>query len=275
MKHCLASLVHHWYELDQRLVASHPLRQTWIFNCERAKFNALANLLGPEFEEQVDGTFTVTNGIPPVVQNMVQNEKEHQATRDELESLKSDLGNVASSIAELRELIGTTQQTLQQITTQGITTVGPEQMQLMVTQAMVNNTHGNERLTNMEADIATILQRHGPLPPEDDIVNFVNGENDDFEDNPASLQLNVDEPSGVDAMATLVHHDRKSYSWAHHSIKKKKKDKQVRFRKLPLDYKLHLKLSLSKMFQKFVAQSGPADRPIPPLWKIQRAEFEF
>jgi hypothetical protein len=46
----------------------------------------------------------------------------------------------------LKELIDTTQTTLQQITTQGLTTVGPEQMQLMLTKAMQNNTHGNEEM---------------------------------------------------------------------------------------------------------------------------------
>jgi hypothetical protein len=53
-------------------------------------------MLGPEFEEQVDGRFTVTNGIPPVVRNMVQHEQEHKATRVELAKLKSDLGHLAS-----------------------------------------------------------------------------------------------------------------------------------------------------------------------------------
>ena len=56
-------------------------------------------MLGPEFEEQVDGRFTVTNGIPPVVRNMVQNEQEHKATRVELAKLKSDLGHLASPLA--------------------------------------------------------------------------------------------------------------------------------------------------------------------------------
>ena len=76
-------------------------------------------MLGPEFEEQVDGRFTVTNGIPPVVRNMVQNEQEHKATRVELAKLKSDLGHLASSvllpssivpcsIGQLKELIDTT-----------------------------------------------------------------------------------------------------------------------------------------------------------------------
>ena len=62
---------------------------------------SLFAMLGPEFEEQVDGRFTVTNGIPPVVRNMVQNEQEHKATRVELAKLKSDLGHLASSIVPL------------------------------------------------------------------------------------------------------------------------------------------------------------------------------
>ena len=42
--------------------------------------------------------------------------------------------------------------------------------------------------------------------------------------------------------------------------------------KITLDYKLHLKLSLSKVFQRFVAQSN---RPIPRLAAIHRASAEF
>jgi hypothetical protein len=81
--------------------------------------------------------------------------------------------------------------------------------------------------------------------------------------------LDVEEPSGADTMATIVRHDPTSYSWAHHDKKKRKKDKEIRFRKLPLDY---LKLSLSKVFQRFVAQSN---RPIPRLAAIHRASAEF
>ena len=274
LKHCLASLVHHYSTLHETLDDHHPLRETWIFTCEDNKFNALFAMLGPEFEEPVDGRFTLTTGIPPVVQNMVQNEQEHKATRVELEKLKSDLGHVASSIGQLRELIETTQTTLQQITTQGITTVGPEQMQLMLTKAMQGNTHGNERLTNMEKDIATILQRYGvaPLPPDHDEDE---ADNDNDDDNSAPLALDLDEPSGADTMAKLVRHDPKSYSWAHHDKKKRKKDKTIRFRKLPLDYKLPLKLSLTKVFQRFVTQSGTSDRPIPRLATIHFASAEF
>jgi hypothetical protein len=168
----------------------------------------------------------------------------------------------------LKELIDTTQTTLQQITTQGLATVGPEQMQLMLTKAMQNNTHGNESLTNMENDIVTILQRHGvsPLSPDHDYND------DDDDNNSGPWALDVEEPSGADTMATIVRHDPTSYSWAHHDKKKRKKDKEIRFRKLPLDYKLHLKLSLSKVFQRFVAQSN---RPIPRPAAIHRASAEF
>jgi len=126
----------------------------------------------------------------------------------------------------------TQQTTLQQITTQGLTTVGPEQMQLMLTKAMQNNTHGNESLTNMENDIVTILQRHGvsPLSPDHDYND------DDDDNNSGPWALDVEEPSGADTMATIVRHDPTSYSWAHHDKKKRKKDKEIRFRKLPLDY---------------------------------------
>ena len=171
----------------------------------------------------------------------------------------------------MKELIDTTQTTLQQITTQGLTIVGPEQMQLMLTKAMQNNTHGNERLTNMENDIATLLHRHGvaPLPPDHDEDD---NEDDNDDDNSGNSVLDVDDPSGADTMATVVRHDPKSYSWAHHDKKKKEKDKEIRFRKLPLDYKLHLKLSLSKVFQRFVAQSN---RPIPRPAAIHRASADF
>jgi hypothetical protein len=237
---------------------------------------SLFAMLGPEFEEQVDGRFTVTNGIPPVVRNMVQNEQEHKATRVELAKLKSDLGHLASSVLLPSSIVPlanwknwlTQQTTLQQITTQGLTTVGPEQMQLMLTKAMQNNTHGNESLTNMENDIVTILQRHGvsPLSPDHDYND------DDDDNNSGPWALDVEEPSGADTMATIVRHDPTSYSWAHHDKKKRKKDKEIRFRKLPLDYKLHLKLSLSKVFQRFVAQSN---RPIPRPAAIHRASAEF
>ena len=79
-----------------------PLRETYGFLHVRIhKLISLFAMLGPEFEEQVDGRFTVTNGIPPVVRNMVQNEQEHKATRVELAKLKSDLGHLASSIVPL------------------------------------------------------------------------------------------------------------------------------------------------------------------------------
>ena len=45
--------------------------------------------------------------------------------------------------------------------------------------------------------------------------------------------------------------------------------------KITLDYKLHLKLSLSKVFQRFVAQSGTSNRPIPRLGDIHFASAEF
>ena len=74
-----------------------PLRETYGFLHVRIPNSiSLFAMLGPEFEEQVDGRFTVTNGIPPVVRNMVQNEQEHKATRVELAKLKSDLGHLAS-----------------------------------------------------------------------------------------------------------------------------------------------------------------------------------
>ena len=79
-----------------------PLRETYGFLHVRIPNSiSLFAMLGPEFEEQVDGRFTVTNGIPPVVWNMVQNEQEHKATRVELAKLKSDLGHLASSIVPL------------------------------------------------------------------------------------------------------------------------------------------------------------------------------
>lgn len=79
-----------------------PLRETYGFLHVRIPNSiSLFAMLGPEFEEQVDGRFTVTNGIPPVVRNMVQNEQEHKATRVELAKLKSDLGHLASSIVPL------------------------------------------------------------------------------------------------------------------------------------------------------------------------------
>lgn len=263
---------HHYSTMNETLEP--PERNIWIFTCEDSNSISLFAMLGPEFEEQVDGRFTVTNGIPPVVRNMVQNEQEHKATRVELAKLKSDLGHLASSVLLPSSIVPlanwknwlTQQTTLQQITTQGLTTVGPEQMQLMLTKAMQNNTHGNESLTNMENDIVTILQRHGvsPLSPDHDY-------NDD-DNNSGPWALDVEEPSGADTMATIVRHDPTSYSWAHHDKKKRKKDKEIRFRKLPLDYKLHLKLSLSKVFQRFVAQSN---RPIPRPAAIHRASAEF
>jgi hypothetical protein len=136
---------------------------------------------------------------------------------------------------------------------------------------MQNNTHGNESLTNMENDIVTILQRHGvsPLSPDHDYND------DDDDNNSGPWALDVEEPSGADTMATIVRHDPTSYSWAHHDKKKRKKDKEIRFRKLPLDYKLPLKLSLTKVFQRFVTQSGTSDRPIPRLATIHFASAEF
>ena len=81
-----------------------PLRETYGFLHVRIPNSiSLFAMLGPEFEEQVDGRFTVTNGIPPVVWNMVQNEQEHKATRVELAKLKSDLGHLASSIVPLAD----------------------------------------------------------------------------------------------------------------------------------------------------------------------------
>ena len=84
----------------------------------------------------------------------------------------------------------------------------------------------------MENDIVTILQRHGvsPLSPDHDYND------DDDDNNSGPWALDVEEPSGADTMATIVRHDPTSYSWAHHDKKKRKKDKEIRFRKLPLDY---------------------------------------
>lgn len=90
---------HHYSTMNETLEP--PERNIWIFTCEDSNSISLFAMLGPEFEEQVDGRFTVTNGIPPVVRNMVQNEQEHKATRVELAKLKSDLGNLASSIVPL------------------------------------------------------------------------------------------------------------------------------------------------------------------------------
>jgi hypothetical protein len=52
-------------------------------------------------------------------------------------------------------------------------------------------------------------------------------------------------------------------------------DNTVRFRKLPKGYKLSSKLSLSKLYEKFSSQSGPATKPIPPLFNISRPKMQF
>ena len=105
LRHFLASLVHHYEDLDEQLHADHPLRDTWIFTCQERKRAALFELLGPEFEVRVHGKFNVTNGIPPVVENMLQNEEQHQETRDELDALKRDLGDLAGAMTSLKELL--------------------------------------------------------------------------------------------------------------------------------------------------------------------------
>ena len=100
---------HHYSTMNETLEP--PERNIWIFTsrcvhrCHVRIPNSISlfAMLGPEFEEQVDGRFTVTNGIPPVVWNMVQNEQEHKATRVELAKLKSDLGHLASSIVPLAD----------------------------------------------------------------------------------------------------------------------------------------------------------------------------
>ena len=276
LRHFLASLVHHYPVLNEKLHADHPLRDTWIFGLQPNALATLTALLGPEFEPRVDGEFTITNGIPPTIHFMLQNEEEHAKTRERFEtfaqSTNGKINDIQVSLEELKVQNEETKSSLLALSTQGITTVGPQVLQQMMNQAAVNNATESTRIQHIEDLLQGLIgtqqlqlqqQLTPPPPPSNGAVNT----------DTAPLDSNAD--STVALLSTVTTFQSKSYPWTHTDAKSKKKDPQSRLRKLPLGYSLSPSLNLSGVYKRFTTQSGTSSRPIPPLSSVKRPARQF
>jgi len=286
----LASLVHHYESLDRDLPEDHPLRSTWIFRTTDPKRNALKNLLGPEFETSVAGKFDITTGIPPVVELMVQNQKdkeealERERIKEERNLERMDrMEDVVTQVAAQQKKL---QNDMDEIKLKGLTTVGPEALKQMINNGLSETESATVasigQLKEVLMEIRSTMTAANPATTtaaNAAVVPGVGGDAATLNTTQNNAVAQLVGPMTADTMSTIDNHDPKLYLWAHTDTDLKRKDKEMRLRQLPNAFKFarskHNTLALSNVYATFTAQSGTASRPIPALNSIRNPTRAF